>query len=75
MKMTGTSAYVKIEYEGRIVKASGELIVGGFVALKNSMTAWEEPDQSEELNSETREKIIDAVLKYCIDKDFKVQFE
>ncbi len=41
MKITGTSSYVKIEYDGKIVKASGELIVGGFVALRNSMTAWE----------------------------------
>ena len=75
MKITGTSSYVKIEFEGKVVKASGEMIVGGFVALKNTMIAWEEPHQSEELNSETKEKIVDAVLKYCSDKDFKVQFE
>lgn len=75
MKITGTSSYVKIEYDGKIVKASGEMIVGGFVAFKSSMKAWEEPHQSEEFSSEIRDKIIYDVIEYCKGKDFKVEFE
>lgn len=75
MNITGTSSYVKIEFEGKIVKATWELVVGGFVALKSSMKLWEEPHQNEEFNVETRNRIIDEVIEYCKTKDFKVEFE
>ncbi|MBM6616325.1 Imm74 family immunity protein [Bacillus suaedaesalsae] len=75
MKITGTSSYVKIEYDGKIVKASGEMIVGGFVVFKDSMKAGEEPHSTEEFNNEIRGKVIRDVIEYCKDKDFKVEFE
>lgn len=75
MKITGTSSYVKIEYNGKTVKASGEMIVGGFVAFKNTMKAWEPPHESDEFNNDILEDIIQAVIEYCMNQDFKVKFE
>ncbi|WP_113674463.1 Imm74 family immunity protein [Vallitalea guaymasensis] len=75
MKITGTSSYVKIKYNGKMVKVLGEMVIGGFVAFKNSMKAWEEPHQLEEFNDEIRNLIIDEVKEYCKDKEFKVEFE
>lgn len=75
MNITGTSTYVKIEFEGKVVKATGELVVGGFSALKSSMKYWKEPYQSEVFNLEIRDKIVEEVNKYCRNKEFKVVFE
>ncbi|MCT4687738.1 Imm74 family immunity protein [Vallitalea sp.] len=51
------------------------MVIGGFVAFKNSMKAWEEPHQLEEFNDEIPNLIIDEVKEYCKDKEFKVEFE
>ncbi len=75
MNITGTSTYVKIEFEGKVVKVTGEFIVGGFVALKSSMNSWEEPYQGEEFEVEIRNRIVEEVIEYCKNKDFKVEFE
>ena len=40
MKITGTRTYIDVEDEGRVIRIQGEMIIGGFVAYKRSMTKW-----------------------------------
>lgn len=75
LNITGTSSYIKIEYNNKIVKAQGEMIVGGFIAYKNTMVSWEPPHQNEKFNQEIRDTIINKVINYCKGKEFKVIFE
>lgn len=44
MKITGTRTYIDVEDEGRVIRIQGEMIVGGFVAYKRSMTKWKAPE-------------------------------
>ncbi len=75
LKITGTLSYVKIEYDGKIIKVQGEMIVGGFIAYKNTMKTWEPPHQNELFNEDIKCKLISAVKDYCKDREFTVDFE
>ena len=55
MKITGTMSYIKVEIEGKIVKIQGEMIVGGFVAFKNTIKNWEPPYDNEIIDKVTNE--------------------
>jgi len=43
MKITGTSSYVVLDIDGWKIKVEGELVIGGFVAKKESMRKFEHP--------------------------------
>jgi len=75
MKITGTSTYINIEIEEKVVRASGEFIRGGFVAYSDSMKEWEPPHQNEEFDESVKLMIINTVTEYCKDKNFKVVFD
>lgn len=75
MNITGTSSYIKIEYQNKIIKVQGEMLVGGFVAYKNTMISWEPPHDKEMFHPEMRDEIIKEVLKFCETNDFKIEFE
>ena len=62
MKITGTRSYIKVTFEGKTVKISGEMIVGGFVADKNSIRNWEPPYNDKSINDTEKQNIIDAVI-------------
>lgn len=75
MKITGKSNYVKIEYNGKTVKADGEMVVEGFVAYKNTMKSWEPPHETDPFTEDDKAELITAVDDYCKDKEFRVFFE
>ena len=74
MKITGTSSYIKIEYDGKTLKVNGEMFVGGFVAYINTMK-WEPPHENELLDEKLKKEIISAVVNQTKDKDFRIEFE
>jgi hypothetical protein len=37
MKIKGTSSYIKVEIDNKIVKIQGEMFVGGFLAYSDSI--------------------------------------
>lgn len=63
MKITGSMNYVKFDLEnGYVIKAEGEMLVGRqFVVYKNTMKAWEEPHENEEVTQSQIENIIQEV--------------
>ena len=44
MKITGTNHYIRILFDdSHEIIITGELVIGGFYADKNSITIWEPP--------------------------------
>jgi Immunity protein 74 len=74
MKIRGTSSYIFIEVDHRIVKVQGEMLVDGFAAYKDTMTHWEPPYEHETIDTETKNRIIKEALQYIKDGHFKIEF-
>ena len=77
MKITGSMNYVKFDLEnGYVIKAEGEMLIGRqFVAYKNTMKAWEEPHQNEEVTQNQIENIIQEVKNNMNEKTVQIIFE
>lgn len=59
----GGRDYIKITYDnGYVMKAYGELEIGGFVVYKSSINGWQPPHDTEEFSEKDREKIILDVI-------------
>ena len=63
MKITGTSSYVMLDIDGKKIRAEGEMVVGGFVAEKNTMKQFEPPYESEPVTDVVRQRYIDEAVK------------
>ncbi len=74
MKITGKRSYIKVELDGKVVKIDGEMVVGGFVASKNSITYWEVPENNE-IDEETKKNIIEKVVQETKDSHLVITFE
>ncbi|WP_043932424.1 Imm74 family immunity protein [Bacillus sp. EB01] len=74
MKITGTSSYILIEVDNKVVKVQGELLVNGFAAYTDTMKNWEPPHEKETIDSELKQKIIQEALDYTKDSQFKIEF-
>ena len=75
MKINGTRSYIKVTFEGKTVKISGEMIVGGFVADKNSIRNWEPPYNDKSINDTEKQNIIDAVINKTKNSHMIITFE
>lgn len=77
MKITGGSSYVKFDLEnGYVVKADGEMLVGGkFVVYRDSMKKWESPHSNEKLSENEVEKIIEQVKQNVNEDTVQISFE
>jgi hypothetical protein len=76
MRITGTPSCIWIEINGKTIKAMGELtITPAFYANKNSMNHWERPYEDEVIDEKTREWIINSVMEYTKDLEFKIYFD
>lgn len=74
MKITGTTNYIRVEYEGRIVKFDGEMVMNGFFADSNTIR-WEPPFNSITISNETKNKIIKEIIEETEHKDFRIFLE
>lgn len=75
MKITGTSSSICIEKSGRILKFSGEFIVGGFVAYRDSCQGWEPPYHDQPIKTEDIEEIIKEAIDNSKNDGFILEFE
>lgn len=74
IKITGTRTYIDVNYDGKEVRIKGEMIIGGFVAYKNSITEWNNP-QGEPIDEETKNDIIQKVIEKTKDSHMVIVFE
>ncbi len=75
MEITGTRSYIKVELNGKTVKIKGEMLVGGFVAYKDTIKHWETPYEHILIGEEEQADIINRVIEETKDSDFKIEFE
>lgn len=75
MKITGTRSYINVELDGKTVKIEGEMLIGGFVAYKDTIKKWEPPYEHIPITVEEKEDIIKRVIDYTKDSHFVVEFE
>jgi len=75
MKITGTSSYIDVEIDGKTVQIEGELLIGGFVAYKDTIKHWEPPYEHIEITDKEKEDIIKRVTDYTKNSHFVVEFE
>lgn len=75
MKITGTRSYIKVDLDDKTVKIQGEMIIGGFVADKDTIKNWEPPYEHIPISEEEKEDIIKRVIEYTKNSHFVVEFE
>mgnify|MGYP002544409252 CR=1 FL=1 len=75
MNITGTSSYIKAEIDGKVVKIAGEMLVGGFVAYKDSIKNWEPPFEKERISESVRQDIIKKITQETKDSHMVITFE
>ena len=75
MKITGTTSYIKVEIDGKVVKIEGEMIVGGFVAFKNTIRNWEPPYESEVIDDKVKKEIVYKVINETQNSHLVIAFE
>lgn len=75
MKITGTRSYINVELDGKTVKIEGEMLIGGFVAYKDTIKNWETPYEQIPITDEEKEDIIKRVIDYTKNSHFVVEFE
>ncbi|OCA85822.1 hypothetical protein A8F94_13195 [Bacillus sp. FJAT-27225] len=74
MKITGTSSYILIEVDNKVIKVQGEMLVNGFAAYADTIKNWEPPHENEVLDSETKQNIIVEAVEYTKNSQFKIEF-
>jgi len=75
MKITGTSSYIKVEFDNKIVKIQGEMMVNGFLAYSDTIKNWEPPFEHIIIDKVTKTKLIKAIIDETKDSKFKIEFE
>lgn len=75
MKITGTRSYIKVEIEGKVVEIKGELLVGSFIAYKDTIKNWNPPYESEEIDDAMKQKIIEMVVNKTKKSHLVITFE
>jgi hypothetical protein len=68
-----TSRSEDMEYNGKIVRFDGELLINGFMAIASTME-WLPPNDGDEVTDDERITLIKAVRKDCRWRRFKVIF-
>ncbi|MCY1714750.1 Imm74 family immunity protein [Caproiciproducens galactitolivorans] len=74
MKITGTRSYIEVEVDGKVVKISGEMTVGGFVAFKDSIKQWQVP-KNEPIDSTVKNELIEKIIQKTKDSHMIITFE
>lgn len=75
MKITGTSSYIKVETDNKVVKIQGEMIVNGFVAYSDTIRNWEPPYENILIDGVTKTRLIKAITDETKDSKFKIEFD
>ncbi|MBU3102435.1 hypothetical protein KPL44_24715 [Clostridium sp. DSM 17811] len=68
-------SYIKVEIDEKVVKIEGEMIVGRFVALKNTIRNWEPPHNNEVIDDKMKDEIIDKVINKTKNSHLVITFE
>ena len=74
MKITGTRSYIEVEVDGKVVKISGEMTVGGFVAFKDYIKQGQVP-KNDPIDSTVKNELIEKIIQKTKDSHMIITFE
>ncbi|MFD0671932.1 Imm74 family immunity protein [Cohnella sp. GCM10027633] len=74
MKITGTRSYIDVVIDEKEIRIFGEMIVGGFVAYKDSIKVWDKPT-GETIDEDTKNDIIRKVTEKTKNSHMVIVFE
>lgn len=74
IKIKGTKTYIDVYIDDKIARIKGEMIVGGFIAFKDSIIAWRVPEGVLITDKEKRD-IINEVIEKTQNSHFVITFE
>lgn len=74
IRIKGTRNYIDVYIEDKVVRINGEMIVGGFIAFKDTIKEWRIPNNIPITETE-KDDIIAKVLEKTQDSHFIITFE
>ena len=74
VKIKGSWSYIDVYDGDRVVRIQGEMVVGGFVAYKDSMKNWLVPEDVP-MSEEEKQDIIGKVIEKTKDSHMVISFE
>lgn len=74
VKITGTRSYIDVVIDEKEIRIFGEMIVGGFVAYKDSIKSWDKP-AGETIDEDTKDDIIRKVIEKTKNSHMVIVFE
>ncbi len=75
MKITGTSSYIKIEIENKLLIIKGERLISGFLAYSDTLLKYEPPFDREIISSDEKLKLINIIIEEGKKNNFIIEFE
>ena len=74
IRIKGTRNYIDVYIENKVVRIHGEIIVGGFVAFKDTIRNWHVPE-GVPITEKEKEEIIVKVIEKTQGSHFIITFE
>ncbi len=77
MKVTGIKGkrdYIDVYFGERVVRIGGELVIGGFIAVANTIKQWKIPE-GEPISESEKKEIMDAVIEKTKGSHIVITFE
>lgn len=76
MTITGTSSYIRVKLDDKYeIVIEGELIIGGFIALKTSIKNWDPPYDKKMLSQEDKKLLIEKIENETKESHMVISFE
>lgn len=76
MNITGTSSYIRVKLENdHEIIINGELVVGGFIALKSSIKSWEPPYDHEIISEDDKKSLMKRIENKTKGSHMVISFE
>lgn len=75
MKITGTSSYIKIEIESKILIIKGERLINGFLAYSDTLLKYEPPFDKEIIGIDEKLELINMIITEGKKNNFIIEFE
>lgn len=73
-KIKGTSDYIDVTIDGRVVRIDGEMVLGGFVAYSDTINNWLIPPEQPVSDLEKRD-IIEQIIAKTKNSHMVITFE
>lgn len=75
MKITGTSSYIKIEIENKLLIIKGERLINGFLAYSDTLLKYEPPFDKEIIGTSEKRELMNKISIEGKKNNFIIEFD